>query len=511
MSRARKTISSAAETVHAPGWVGVALVALVVGGLALRLGLVVQWRPAFVNYSDSGIYFQGANTSIWVDPIRTVGYSLFLKLLNGVVPGLLAVIVIQHLLGMATAVILFVTMRIGGAPAWVALLSAAVLLLGGFEVMIEHAALSEGIYIPLLMLTLFACVKSWNDGSLAWAGVAGLTAGLGIAVKGAATAMVPVLAACLLFPGRRPLLRRLAAAAVVVGVTGAVLAVYVGERTHRTGQGGLVSNGAWNFYGRVAPWAECDKFKPPPGTEVLCEKTPLSARGFRRGDDYYIFNPDSPAQKFAGPPYLLSSNPEAMATLQRFSRAAILGEPSAYLNAVARDMARVVDPEVESYSQFSPDDFRTFLVYGPGVIYGTGGLGDGSGPGNAFVDYWQRRLYPGESRRQGNIAFFLWWDRVTTPVGPLMALALLLALLAPFVVPGRSRFLAVLMTASAYTLIVFPILSKSYDFRFVIPAVGPLAAASLLGLWGAGLKVQTALHRRGLKNLGSVTGGTTKV
>ena len=72
-----------------------------------------------------------------------------------------------------------------------------------------------------------------------------------------------------------------------------------------------------------------------------------------------------------------------------------------------------------------------------------------------------------------------------------MAIALLLALVAPFAVPTRCRFIALLMAATAFALILFPILTKAYDFRFVIPAVGPLAGAALLGAWGLVLRARS--------------------
>ena len=60
-------------------------------GLALRVWLTLVWSPAITGYSDSGVYFQDSVESIWHDPIRTQGYTVFLRLLHGISPHLLFV------------------------------------------------------------------------------------------------------------------------------------------------------------------------------------------------------------------------------------------------------------------------------------------------------------------------------------------------------------------------------------------------------------------------------------
>ena len=55
-----------------------ALIGLLAIGLVLRILLCLVWSPAMTGYSDSGVYFAGAVESLWTDPIRMVGYSMFL-------------------------------------------------------------------------------------------------------------------------------------------------------------------------------------------------------------------------------------------------------------------------------------------------------------------------------------------------------------------------------------------------------------------------------------------------
>jgi hypothetical protein len=48
----------------------------------------------------------------------------------------------------------------------------------------------------------------------------------------------------------------------------------------------------------------------------------------------------------------------------------------------------------------------------------------------------------------------------------------------------------ILFALAALALLFFPILTKGYDYRFVIQAFGPLVAASALSLWGLQARVR---------------------
>ena len=153
---------------------------LLILGLAARIYFMLVWQPAITGYSDSGIYFQDAYQGIWSDPVRTVGYGMFLTVLHAITPHLLLVTAVQHLMGLGVAVLLFLTTRRIGGPVWLGLVPAAIVALGGDELFIEHAALSETVYILLVSLMLYCAVRAAAEGGLIWAAAAGLCAGLGV-------------------------------------------------------------------------------------------------------------------------------------------------------------------------------------------------------------------------------------------------------------------------------------------------------------------------------------------
>jgi hypothetical protein len=65
-----------------------------------------------------------------------------------------------------------------------------------------------------------------------------------------------------------------------------------------------------------------------------------------------------------------------------------------------------------------------------------------------------------------------------------MGILLALCVAGPWLLSGRARAGMILFAASALVLLFFPILVKSYDYRFAIPAYAPLVAAGALSAWG---------------------------
>jgi hypothetical protein len=461
-----------------------ALAALLGVGLLLRVWFLLVWRPALTGYSDSGIYFIGGVKSVWWDLQRTVGYPMFLRVLHAISPHLILVTIVQHLLGLLTAVLLFGAVRRCGGPRWLGLVPAAIIALGGDQLFLEHAALSEAPFIFLLAAMLYCTVRAANGGAW-WAAAAGLCAGLSVWDRAAAVVLVPIPALWLVFSALRPTRRTLALGALSLLLSLASIGGYVAWRESASGLHGLTTNSAWNLYGRVAPWADCTKFTPPRGTAGLCETIPPAERRLPSGahttDQTYIYGLKSPAQVLFGPPFFASKYPHAMTLLKKWSVAAIEGQPLDYLHAVWLDLIRLIDTNRRSYGELSAGQMIAFLLYGPDFHSGV----------NTFVRHWQDLLYPTDPPEyHGDIGPLKEWERLTRLVGVPMAILLLLCLAAPWLAIGRRpRAGATLFTLTALVLLVWPILTAGYDYRYVIPAFGPLGAAAALAGWGLAVRV----------------------
>jgi hypothetical protein len=462
----------------------VALGGLLVAGLLLRVYFMFVWRPAITGFSDSGTYFQGAVASVWSAPGRTVGYSMFLRVLHAISPHLILVVGVQHVLGLCAAVLFFLAVRRCGGPRGLGLAPAAIILLGGDELFLEHSALSEGLFIFLLSAMLYCAVRA-SQGTMRWAALAGLCAGLGVWDRIAGAVMVGVIALWLLFSAGRPSRRTIALAAVSLAVSLASLGIYAGWRQEASGLSGLTTNGSWSLYARVAPWADCTKFTPPAGTRALCETTPPSKR-VKPFTIEYIFAAASPAVKLLGPAYLVSKYPHAMSVLRRWSEAALLAQPLSYLHAVWLDTIRLIDPNHFSHGSYSADQLIKFLLYGPDMHSGA----------NAFVASWQVLLYPHDPAiHRGDVAPLVKWERITRVDGIWMLLLLALCLTGPWLVAGRARAGTALFALTSLSLLFVPILTSGYDYRYVIPAFAPLLAAGALGMWGLMVRLRPLTRR----------------
>src|SRR3989442_15579963 len=95
-----------------------ALAALVAAGVALRVLLVADYRPAVFANADSAryIHFALEPPGLLNDPFGPTGYSAFLRAAHWIDPHVEFTIVLQHLLGICAALLLYGTVRRLAAP-----------------------------------------------------------------------------------------------------------------------------------------------------------------------------------------------------------------------------------------------------------------------------------------------------------------------------------------------------------------------------------------------------------
>lgn len=455
----------------------IALAVIILAGLLLRIAFVIQWRPALIGVPDSAVYIEDARTGIFNDPLRVGGYSEFLVLLHAIRPHLSFVIEVQHVLGLASGLLLFGAARRAGLSARVALVPVAVVVLGGSELFVEHAPLTEALFIFLIDLSLYCLIRTWKGRwgwAAIWALLAGLSLGAAIDVRSIGLELAPVLiiVSALCAPQRW----RVRLLCVLAAVAGAALPIETYLDGHRAtqGYGGFTGAGYIDLYAMVAPFADCSKFTPPAGTRQLCISLPPDKRP---GHDYWEFSGISPAVQVYGEPDETVPKPGENAQLSAFAVAAILGQPGSYLEYVGRDLVRIVDPSFPS----SP--------------YGNTGitsLGYGNTPQSLIQYYFDpsfsasvqvqvNAYYPDDGVIHHSVGFLLTYERDTRIEGPLMALLLLLAFAAPTLTRDMERRAALLFGATALVLLVGPILVSEYDYRYTIPAFGPLAATAAIG------------------------------
>ena len=471
----------------------IGLAALLVVGALLRLLFIFAWRPALFGWPDAASYIevsQGAggaplgNAELFGNPLRPAGYPLFLRVLHGIAPSLLFVVVLQHLLGLASAALLYLTVARTGVPRPLGLVPAAVVALGGDIMFVEHAPISEALFIFLVASGLYAAVRSQEGEHLRWPAICGLTFALAASVRVVAVPLLVVVGLWLLVGTRLALRRRLTVLAVGAAAALGLLGTYYAIQERAVGRTGLSPNGIWNVYGRVAPFADCSKFTPPPGTEPLCETTPRSQRPFTH---LYTFNwYYSPGVRIFGNPHTASV--EQTDQVAAFTWAVIVGQPLDYAEEVGAGLLRYVAPE----------SFR------------------GYGGGPSYHDLVNKVLFHRRFQREGLVVarrhyadaggfsadhrlieVLRTYESATRIQGPLFVLIALLSVIAPFLTRGHARGAALLFALAGWTLLVTPVATVEFSARTGLPGFGPLCAAAALGGWRVLAAVRGRKRRSG--------------
>ena len=441
-----------------------ALAILLLAGIGARAWLMLDYRPAYLSSNDSArfLHFAHRSDGLFEDTFGPSGYAAFLKLVRAVWDQLEFTVALQHLLGVAAALLLYAAVRRLGAPVWAAAIPAAVVLLSGDQLYLEHSLLSEAAFLPLVAGGLYAAVRALDEPRPArWLALAGAFLAGSALFRAVGLVLPVVLGAWAAFAapggGARA---RLVAMAAAGGVAAVVLAAYAGAAAIDGGNTGLTATSGWNAYGRAAPFADCSKFDPPPGTEDLCESTPADKRN---GSLFYLWFKGSPARAKYGHPPLHQEE------LGRWGRRAILAQPIDYLKTVVSELPRFADPTLHK-KRFSGGGYflmsRRSPVAEQNVVFQLRRdyhfAGPHAGKSAAVVSDWQ------QTQRLGGVV-------------PVLMVAL--ALGGAVAARGRARLGLVLFALAGAGLVVMPAVTLTLIGRYTIPPTPIVAAAAGVGAW----------------------------
>jgi hypothetical protein len=442
-----------------------------VGGaaLALRVLLMVGYAPVLLGYADEYDYVNAAAGRLFSDPFRPAGYPLFLRVVHFFSGNLAVTVAVQHALGLACGVVAYAIARRIGAGRWFALVAAAIIVLSGDQLYLEHVLLSDGLFLTILLLACYCALRLReceahvsSSHRVAWALVAGALAAALVTVRTIGLVVAVVLLVWLLSAGGTTWRRRLSAAGPAALVCTLLLLGYASAQQTDAGVFGLSRFSGWPLYGRVAPFANCKQFTPPAGTAGLCQAIPARERP---GPNFYVWQPGSPAHRVFGPP------PSGGAKVGAFARSAILAQPGDYLSEVLRDLARYVDPGIKL----------------PGTW--------GAGPASVLLDHRGQdvqtlnlvpvhRYYgPVAVRVRPSIVRALTtWQQIIRIHGWLMGLTALLASAGIWYAPDkRTRTGLSLLLATALVMLFVSTMVSGYWYRYGIPSAVLLLVAGARG------------------------------
>ncbi len=448
--------------------------ALAVVGTGLRIVTAIAYDPALLR-PDSVTYLRFASTALTPWGFHPIGYPSFLRILPfdwtiAVVP------VVQHILGLGIAVIIYMTLDRLEVRRWLAAAAAAPTLLDAYQLNIEQYILAEALFELLIVGGCAALLwrRPLGIGAAALAGL--LLAGAALTRSIGTVAILPALIAAGTLAGGLSLRARLARPAVVLALFALPLLGYAAWFNSVHGSFTLTTYGGRFLYGRVISFADCGKFEVPRWERVLCPQAPPGER--KPANDFMWGRDTSPFYRLEPP---LGMTP--LEVVGNFSNRVVRAQPIDYLEAVGSDFLRTFGPVKESGRDDVPLGRWKF---GPTYL-------DPGSPDWTFqsaADY--RSTYAVRQAEPGLSGFLSGYQRFAYTWGPLLAIALLAALLAVGGV-GRAkdsglRTAAFLFATTGLLLSLGAIAATLFSWRYqllqvvLLPPAGALGITALLGL-----------------------------
>src|SRR5215472_6059702 len=242
--------------------------ALLAAGLVLRLLSQIAYQPAII-YVDTLKYLYGASPG--ADPL---GYRWLLKAILSA-GDLGAVALVQHLLGLAMAVALYLVLQRRGVSRWLASLAVAPVLLDAYQVQIEEMIMPDVWFEALLVAGLV--VLLWRTTVSPWFAV---TAGLIFAVSAIFHQLGEILAlpaVVYLLACRGGWRRAVGTSAALAAAFALPILAYCTVSQVTTGHFWLARG--QGVIGRMAAAADCATLRLPAEVRLLCPDPAAQAQG----------------------------------------------------------------------------------------------------------------------------------------------------------------------------------------------------------------------------------------
>ncbi|GAA2867705.1 hypothetical protein [Nonomuraea rubra] len=462
-------------------------------GAVLRVLAMLGYRPALW-FPDSYTYI----VTVFKprpDLVRPAGYSMLLKLLEPL-HAFGAVTAVQHLLGLATGILIYRAAR--RAPRWAATLATVPVLLDAYQIELEHLLVSDTLFMFLVVAAVALCATR-RTATIAAIGL--LLAGATL-TRTVGQPLIVVLAAWFALRHRlsppdgplgmadgpigpatrirqairfRPAAVLLAAALVPIVAYGAWFYVTY-QRVGLVGANGVF------LYARTMSFADCARMDPPPDLKVLCDPRPPERRP---PSQEYIWAKDAPL--VLRPGITFSKENDDLAA--RFAMLAISTQPLDYAASVLEELARSFTWDRPIYPDAEIYGYYQFPATAPGP--------PGRYPAQVGAEY--AKLYEQGAIGTEIVEPFAGWLRAYQSMVRLPGPVLLGILLVPPVAAiARRRHGRRLVAGPAWlvpwsvavVLLITPAAAAEFDYRYVLPAV-PLACLAAAQSLGRGLPRQS--------------------
>jgi hypothetical protein len=321
-SARRPSVAGRALALVYRNWLASALLVL---GLALRVVTQVAYSPVLL-YIDSVKYLYGAWP--YADPL---GYDVPLKIILAV-GNLAAVEAVQHLLGLAMAVTIYLVLLRKGVPRWLAALAMAPVLLDAYQLQME-ATIMPDVWFEAAIVAGLAVLLWRPRPRLGMCLLAGVILGLSATVRQVGEILIVPLLIFVIATGGgwRQVLGRSVATALAFIMP---IFFYMSGSLYINGHFWLSRNGQEAAYGRLAALADCATLKIPSYERPLCPSH--AEQGY--GPDWLDHATGSPLRNYtltglAGVPADLTRGK----AIKHFEESIIVQEPELVIGRLATD------------------------------------------------------------------------------------------------------------------------------------------------------------------------------
>ena len=429
------------------------LAVIVLGAGAALRGLVFFAYDPFLWLPTSSGYIAAAG-AVRPSEAHPWGYSGFLWL-TGQGLGHREIVLIQHVLLLALAGLLYAFLVHLGVVRWLAALAVVPLSLSPLLANIEHRLLPDALFAVLVSAALLVLVWSRHRPAVFACAAAGLLAAAAGFVQLFGLVMIVPMVVFLIC--RRAGVVRLGALLIAFAIPLGGYLVWM-HQVH-----GVYAFTTWrgkHLYARVAPFAQCDRLGSLGASQrLLCDSRPVEARP---GPEWYLWaDPKAPARTL----------PDAV--VLGFAQKTIAHQPLDYAKAVAGGTAHAFYPGQRQRR-------REPCIGNVGFPDSTQAACSTPGLGNAG-----RLSHP--VAINGSLANGLrWYARVDYLIGPVFLACVVLTLLALLWRPGargwRLRLDAALYASVGLTIMISAIATSNFNYRYtaVLYYTLPIAAAIAL-------------------------------
>jgi len=443
---------------------------VLVAALLVRILTALAFRPIMWFGGDSASYL-ATGLRLVPDPSRVGGYGFMLWVLKPL-HSFALVAAVQHLMGLAMGVLIYLLARRFGLPAWAATLATIPVLFDAYELQLESDVVPDIPFGFLVLLALYLLLRAPGERRPARTTAAAFLLGVSALLWPVGLVLLAVLLVVLL---AALLIRRAGLVTVLAALLAGALpvAAYSAWFSVHQHQFSLTRSDGVYLWSRTMSFANCAVIKPPPGDLVLCPP-PGREGAARMASSLYIWDGNSPLLRLPGGRFSAQTNRLAL----HFALRAIAAQPGDYAAAVGHDFAlsffwdRPVHPDAGIVDRYQFADAATAWV--PASMRTPGG-GTVAGDQAAY----NGGRHPAPTRAVPPYAsWMVHYQRYVYLPGTLLGV-ILLAGLAGMAVRRRVRGPG-LPWAFAVTILLVPPLIVDFDLRYLVPAVPVACLAAAL-------------------------------